>query len=64
MIKKIDFAQLNLRELNENEEMSIDGGGLGKKIGHAIGWFAGQVVNGVEWWRENFKQPPELIGVK
>lgn len=73
MTNKIDFSKFELVELSDVEKILIDGGGdgIGKKIGHAIGWFFGQVVNGAEqvakgavWIHDNFKQPPELIGVK
>ncbi|PJE46193.1 hypothetical protein [Sediminibacterium sp.] len=68
MKKNISLYELNLTSLDICEMISIEGGAdsdsVGKQIGKGIGWFAGQVVNGIEWWRENFKQPPELIGVK
>lgn len=48
MRTKIDLNSFSLAELNEAEVLDINGGGIGKEIGKAIGWLAGQVVNTVE----------------
>ncbi|MCG9899679.1 MAG: hypothetical protein MH132_06735 [Hydrotalea sp.] len=48
MNSKIDLNKLLLSELEECEIIEIHGGGIGKTIGKAIGWLAGQVVNTVE----------------
>lgn len=66
MTKYINLSEFKLTEISYEEKVSVYAGadGVGKKIGQKIGWFIGQVVNGVVWIHETFKQPTELIGVK
>ena len=63
-MKRIKLSEFKLIELSSEEQINIQGYGLGKDIGKGIGHYIGEAQNAFEWFRKNFKQPPELIGVK